>query len=42
MVVVDEVYDAVHKEFEHRGAYILNEEEKAKVRAKIIINGRLK
>ncbi|PRW60149.1 bifunctional acetaldehyde- alcohol dehydrogenase isoform A [Chlorella sorokiniana] len=41
VVVVDQVYDAVREEFATRGAYLLNEEEKEKVRQKVIINGRL-
>ncbi len=31
VVVVDKVYDAVRAEFQKRGAYFLNEEEKVKV-----------
>lgn len=34
-------YTAVRDEFEKRGAYFLNEEEKEKVRKKIIVDGRL-
>lgn len=41
VVVQQEVYDAVKKEFLLRGAYFLTEEEKVKVRAKVIIDGRL-
>lgn len=37
VVVVDSVYDEVKKEFQARGAYFLNAEEKKKVGAKIII-----
>ena len=41
VVVVDAMYDAVRAEFARRGAYFLNEEEKAKVRAKMFVDGRL-
>eukprot|EP00887_Chlorella_sp_A99_P006632 scaffold3.g6632.t1 len=41
VVVVDKAYDAVRAEFERRGAYFLNEEEKEKVRKLIIVDGRL-
>ncbi len=41
VVVHDKVYDAVKAEFVKRGAYFLSEEEKVKVRAKVIVNGRL-
>jgi len=41
VVVVDKVYDAVRKEFQRRGAYFLTEEEKVKVRAKVIVDGKL-
>ncbi len=40
-VVVDSVYEAVKKEFIDRGAYVLSPEEKAKVGAIIMKNGRL-
>ena len=40
-VVVDEVYEAVKKEFIARGAYILSAKEKAKVGAIIMKDGRL-
>lgn len=40
-VVMDEVYDKVKKEFLARGAYILSKEEKAKVGAIIMKNGRV-
>jgi acetaldehyde dehydrogenase/alcohol dehydrogenase len=41
-VIVDEkIYEAVKKEFKHRGCYILNKEETDKVRKTIIINGAL-
>ena len=33
VIAVDEVYEAVRKEFEYRGAYILNEQEREKVAA---------
>jgi hypothetical protein len=36
-----QVYDAVRREFQLRGAYFLNEEEKVKVRAKVIVDGKL-
>jgi len=41
VIVVDEVYDAVKEEFMRRGAYILNEEEKQKVAAVLMKDGRL-
>ncbi len=41
VIVVDEVYDAVRKEFSDRGAYFLNPEEREKVGRKIIVDGRL-
>ena len=41
-VIIDkEIYDVVRKEFLDRGAYILNEEEKDKVREILFINGNL-
>jgi acetaldehyde dehydrogenase/alcohol dehydrogenase len=41
VIVVDEVYDTVKQEFSDRGAYFLNDEEKEKLRHKIIVEGRL-
>ncbi|GFH23969.1 uncharacterized protein HaLaN_21675, partial [Haematococcus lacustris] len=41
VVVCDKVYDAVRAEFVKRGAYFLTEEDKVKVRAKVIVDGRL-
>ena len=41
VVVLDDVYDKVRAEFEKRGCYFLNPEEKDKVRKTIIINGAL-
>ncbi|BDU51033.1 bifunctional acetaldehyde-CoA/alcohol dehydrogenase [Haliovirga abyssi] len=41
VIILDEVYDEVEKEFLERGAYILNEDEKEKVRNTILKNGRL-
>jgi acetaldehyde dehydrogenase/alcohol dehydrogenase len=41
VVVVDDVYDQVKQEFQERGAYILNEEERQKVANIILSNGRL-
>ena len=41
VIVVDEVYEEVKKEFEYRGAYILNPEEKEKVGKTVIQNGRV-
>lgn len=41
VVVCDKVYDQARQEFQRRGAYFLTEEEKDKVRAKVIVNGRL-
>ena len=41
-VIVDaDIYDAVKKEFAHRGCYFLNPDETEKVRKTIIINGAL-
>ena len=41
VLVLDTIYDAVRKEFEDRGCYFLNEEEKDQLRAVILINGAL-
>ena len=41
VIVVDEIYDAVKAEFIKRGAYILNDKERAKVAATIIQDGKL-
>ncbi|MFL0248266.1 bifunctional acetaldehyde-CoA/alcohol dehydrogenase [Candidatus Clostridium stratigraminis] len=41
VIVMDEVYDEVRKEFEERGAYFLKDEEVDKVRKTILINGSL-
>lgn len=41
LVVVKDVYDTVKKELAYRGAYILNDKERAKVAKTIIINGAL-
>ncbi|MEW6493410.1 MAG: bifunctional acetaldehyde-CoA/alcohol dehydrogenase [Cyanobacteriota bacterium] len=41
VIVVDEVYETVRKEFSDRGAYFLNPEEREKVGRKIIVDGRL-
>ena len=41
VVVVDAIYDAVKAEFLKRGAYILNNSERAKVAATIIQDGKL-
>jgi acetaldehyde dehydrogenase/alcohol dehydrogenase len=41
VIVVDSIYEAVKTEFRHRGAYILSPEERDRLGAKIIINGRL-
>ena len=41
VIVLDKVYNAVKKEFENRGAYILSKQEADKVRKVIIINGAL-
>jgi len=41
VVVVDSVYDAVKAEFKNRGAYFLNDSEKKKVGATIVIDGKL-
>ncbi len=39
VIVLDDIYDEVRKEFAYRGCYFLNDEEKDKVRSTIIING---
>lgn len=41
VIAVKDVYEAVKAELTYRGAYILNEKEKAKVAKTIIINGAL-
>ena len=41
VVVVDAIYDAVKAEFLKRGAYVLNDAERAKVAATIIQDGKL-
>ena len=41
VIVLEGVYEAVKKEFEYRGCYFCNEEEKDKVRSTILINGAL-
>ena len=41
VVVMDSVYDQVRAEFAERGCYFLNEEEKDKLRAVLLINGSL-
>ena len=41
VIVMDKVYDQVRKEFADRGCYLLNEEEKEKLRAVILVNGTL-
>ena len=41
VIVMDGVYEAVRKEFAERGCYFLNEEEKEKLRAVLLINGTL-
>ncbi len=41
VIVVEEVYDAVRSEFDWRGGYFLNAEERAKVAALIVVNGKL-
>ncbi|KXZ52653.1 hypothetical protein GPECTOR_9g698 [Gonium pectorale] len=41
VVVVSKLYDAVRAEFVRRGAYFLTEEDKVKVRAGVLIDGRL-
>ena len=41
VIAEDAVYDAVKEEFVKRGCYILNDEEKDKVRSTMIINGSL-
>ena len=41
VIVLDKVYEAVRQEFADRGCYFLNEEEKDKLRAVLLINGAL-
>ncbi len=41
VIILDKVYEACKKEFNNRGCYFLNEEEKNKVRKTILINGAL-
>ncbi|MDP4177384.1 MAG: bifunctional acetaldehyde-CoA/alcohol dehydrogenase [Bacillota bacterium] len=41
VLVFDEIYEEVRQEFIERGAYLLNDEEKEKVRKVILINGSL-
>ena len=41
VIVDNKIYDRVRQEFLDRGAYILNEEEKQKVREILFVNGRL-
>ena len=41
VIVMDAVYDAVRKEFAGRGCYFLNDEEKNKLRAVLLVNGNL-
>ena len=41
VLVLDSIYDTVRQEFKDRGCYFLNEEEKDKLRAVILINGAL-
>ncbi len=41
VLVMSEIYDEVKAEFAERGAYILNEEEKEKVRKIILVNGNI-
>jgi acetaldehyde dehydrogenase/alcohol dehydrogenase len=41
VIVMEDIYEKVKKEFQYRGCYFLNEEETEKVRKTIIINGAL-
>ena len=41
VIVLDDIYDAVKKEFADRGCYILNSDETDRVRKTILINGAL-
>ena len=41
VIVLNSIYDRVKEEFQRRGCYFLNDEEKEKVRKTIIINGAL-
>jgi len=39
VIILDPIYEAVRDEFVNRGCYLLNEEEKEKLRAVLLING---
>ena len=41
VIVHKDIYDAVRKEFEYRGAYLLDKKEKEKVAKTIVIDGKL-
>ncbi len=41
VIILNSIYDLVKEEFQKRGCYFLNDEEKEKVRKTIIINGAL-
>ena len=41
VIVLDDIYDAVKKEFADRGCYILSSDETDRVRKTILINGAL-
>ncbi|MEO0538940.1 MAG: bifunctional acetaldehyde-CoA/alcohol dehydrogenase [Cyanobacteria bacterium P01_A01_bin.123] len=41
VIVLDEVYEAVHEEFKARGAYFLTEGDRAHLSPKLLVNGRL-
>lgn len=41
IIIIDEIYEAVKKELEYRGAYILNKKEKEKVAKTIMPQGKL-
>lgn len=41
VIVLDDIYDAVKKEFAYRGCYFLNDEEIDKTRNTILVNGSL-
>ena len=41
VIVVDKIYDAVRREFEDRGCYLLNSQERDQLRSVLLINGVL-
>ncbi len=41
VIVLDKIYDAVRREFEDRGCYLLNEQERDQLRSVLLVNGTL-